>query len=200
MVVLGDSNAKLNSWRTNVSTDIEVSKTDISTSTFGSHQIINEANHISNNSSSCIGLIFTSQPNLVTESGVHYSLHTNCYHQITYAKFNLNVIYPLPYEREVWYYKLANSECFQRVIANYDWEKAFYNIDVNKKVLLFSETVLNIIRNFIPHETAIFDNRDTPWLTSRMKKAINEKNLAFKCFVNKGSVNNNSSLEKVSSL
>ena len=149
MVVLGDSNAKLNSWRTNVSTDIEVSKTDISTSTFGSHQIINEANHISNNSSSCIGLIFTSQPNLVTESGVHYSLHTNCYHQITYAKFNLNVIYPLPYEREVWYYKLANSECFQRVIANYDWEKAFYNIDVNKKVLLFSETVLNIIRNFI---------------------------------------------------
>ena len=33
------------------------------------------------------------------------------------------------------------------------WEKAFYNIDVNKKVLLFNENVLNIIRNFIPAET-----------------------------------------------
>ena len=47
-------------------------------------------------------------------------------------------------------------------IANYGWKKCFYNIDVNKKVLLFNETVLNIIRNFIPHEAVTFDNRDPP--------------------------------------
>ena len=58
-------------------------------------------------------------PHLVTESGVHSSFHANCK---TYAKFNLNVIYPPPYEREVWHYKLANSEYIQRAIANYDWE------------------------------------------------------------------------------
>ena len=39
-------------------------------------------------------------PHLVTESGVHSSSHENCK---TYAKFNLNVIYPPPYEREVWH-------------------------------------------------------------------------------------------------
>ena len=133
MVALGDFNAKSNSWYRNDSTDTEGSKIDILTSTFGFHQIINEATHILNNSSSCIDLIFTSQTNLVTESGVHSSLHENCHHQITYVKFNLNVIYPPPYEREVWHYKLANSECIQRAIANYDWEKAFYNIVVNKK-------------------------------------------------------------------
>ena len=123
-----------------------------------------------NNSSFCIDLIFTSQPNLVTKSGVHSSLHTNCHHQITYVKFNSNVIYPPPYEREVWYYKLANSECIQCAIANYDWEKAFYNVDVNKKIFLFSETVINIISNFIPHEAVIFDDRSPPWITSRIKK------------------------------
>ena len=64
--------------------------------------------------------------------------------------------------KEVWYYKLANSECIQRAIANYDWEKFFYNTDVNKKVLLFNEIVLNIIRNFISHEAVIFDDRDPP--------------------------------------
>ena len=101
MVVLGDFNAKSNSWYTNDSTDIEESKSNILTSPFGFHQIINEATHILNNSSSCIDLIFTSQPNLVTESGVHSSLHANCHHQITYVKFNLNAIYPPPYEREV---------------------------------------------------------------------------------------------------
>ena len=67
--------------------------------------------------------------------------------------------------------------------------------------MLFNETVLNIIRNFIPHEAVTFDDRDPPWITSRIKKTINDKNLAFKRFVkNKGSVNNNSYLEKFSSL
>ena len=111
-------------------------------------------------------------PHLVTESGVHSSSHENCK---TYAKFNLNVIYPPPYEREVWHYKLANSECIQRAIANYDWEKAFYKTDVNKKALLIDETVLNIICNFIPHEAVTFDDRDQLWITSRIKKTINDK-------------------------
>ena len=163
MVVLGDFNAKSNPWYSNDSTDIEGSKIDILTLTFGFHQIINEATHIFNNSSSCNDLIFTSQLNLVTESGVHSFLHANCHHQITYVKFNLNAIYPPPYEREVWHYKLANSECIQRAIADYDWAKVFYNIDVNNKVLLFNETVLNIIHNFIPHKAVTFDNRDPPF-------------------------------------
>ena len=119
VVALGAFNAKLNSWYRNDSTDTEGSKIDILTSTFGFHQIIKEKTHILNNSSSSIDLKFTSQANLVTESGVHSSLHENCNHQITYVKFNLNVIYPPPYETEVWHYKLANSECIQRAIANY---------------------------------------------------------------------------------
>ena len=73
MVAPGDFNAKSNSCYRNENTDTEGSKIDILTSTFGFDQIINEATNILNNSSSCIDLIFTSQPNLVTESGVHSS-------------------------------------------------------------------------------------------------------------------------------
>ena len=61
MVVLGDFNAKLTFAKSNIY---------ILTSSFGFNQIINELTHILNNSSSCIDLIFTSQPNLVAESGV----------------------------------------------------------------------------------------------------------------------------------
>ena len=66
-----------------------------------------------------------SQSNLVTESGVYSFLDANWHHQITYVKFNLNVVYSPPYGRELWNYKLANYDCIQRAIANYDWEKAF---------------------------------------------------------------------------
>ena len=61
------------------------------------HQVIIEPIHILDSISSCIDLIFTSQPNLITESGVHPSLHPNC-HQLymlisTYKFISLHLIY-----------------------------------------------------------------------------------------------------------
>ena len=46
--------------------------------------------------------------------------------------------------------------------------KPFHNVDVNKQVSLFNKTVLNIIRNFIPHKPVTFDDKDPPWKTSRI--------------------------------
>ena len=77
-------------------------------STSGYTQLINSATHIIGNSSSCIGLIFTQQPNLVTSSGVDASLHNNCHHQITFAHINLLIEYPPPYHRLIWDYPNAN--------------------------------------------------------------------------------------------
>ena len=65
------------------------------------HQLISDPTHLLSNSSSCIDVIFTDQPNLVVDSGAHPSLHPNCHHQITLSRYNLNVEYPPPYERLV---------------------------------------------------------------------------------------------------
>ena len=69
MVVIGDFNAKLNSWYTNDSKHSEGLKIDILMSSSGFYQIINKTTHILNNSS-CIDLIFRSKPSLVKEPGV----------------------------------------------------------------------------------------------------------------------------------
>ena len=79
------------------------------TAQFRLQQIIKEPTHISNPSSSCIDLIFSSQPNLITDSGVHSSMHSNCHHQIVFAKFNLYIVYPPLYLREIWHYREANT-------------------------------------------------------------------------------------------
>ena len=52
------------------------------TSQCGFKQVISDPTHNLESSSSRIDLIFTSQPNLVMNSGVHSSLHPNCHHQI----------------------------------------------------------------------------------------------------------------------
>lgn len=47
---------------------------------FGLYQFINESTYLTRNTYSCTELIFTSQPNLVMESGEHSSLNENCHH------------------------------------------------------------------------------------------------------------------------
>ena len=59
------------------------------TAPFGVQQRIKQPTHISNTSSFCIDLIFTSQPNFMADSSVHSLLHPNCHCQIDFAKLNL---------------------------------------------------------------------------------------------------------------
>ena len=66
-------------------------------STHGFHQLISEPTHILRNLLSCIDLIFTDQPSLVVDSGVHPKLNGNCHYQISYCKLNLKIVYLPPY-------------------------------------------------------------------------------------------------------
>ena len=86
----------------------------------GLSQIISDPTHILPNSSSCIDLIFTNQPNLVTESGVHPSLHSKCHHQIVFAKLNLKVEYPSLYECLILDYKNADVPSINHSIDVFD--------------------------------------------------------------------------------
>ena len=117
------------------------------------------------------------------ESGIDSSgMHSNCHHEIVFAKFNLSIFYIPPYERTVWYYKRANTELMIRAIDQFDWLRVLSNVNVDEKVYFFTKTLLNIIQNFIPHETIICDDRDPPWINKGMKKLMIEKNLAFKLY------------------
>ena len=60
-----------NIWYTHDKTSHEGNEIENVTAQFGLQQLVKELTHISNTSSSCIDLIFTSQQNLVTDSGVH---------------------------------------------------------------------------------------------------------------------------------
>ena len=93
-VVTGDFNARSSSWWCNDINTLEGSHLHSLTSSNGFSQLINEPNHIQTNSSSCIDLIFTNQPNLSVSSEVHSSLLPNCHHQILHNSFNLDIYYP----------------------------------------------------------------------------------------------------------
>ena len=58
----------------------------------------------------------------------------------------------------------------------FNWERAFFNLDINEMVFICNTTIKNIMANFIPHETIICDDRDPPWINNTIKKLIYERN------------------------
>ena len=52
---------------------------------------------------------------------------------------------------------------------------------------LFNETVKNILFNFLPQEIIVCDDHDPPWINSKIKNFIAEKNIAKKCYLQNNS-------------
>ena len=138
-------------------------------------QLIAEPTHVLENSSSCIDLMFTNQPNLIMDTGVHPSLHSKCHHQVIYVKLNLQIEYPPPYTREIWDYGKAQFDLINKTIENFDWNKLFSGQDIHNQVNLFDTTILNIFRNFIPNKVILCDDKEPPWVNEEVRLLIKQK-------------------------
>ena len=43
-----------------------------------------------------------------------------------------------------------------------------------------NKSILNVLSNFIPHETILCDDKNSPWFNSRTKSLLQDKNKIFK--------------------
>ena len=171
---------------------------DTIASIYGLNQLIQEPTDILNLSSFCLNLIFTSQPNLVKESGIHSSLQSICHYQIAFAKFNLSIYCPPTYKRTVCNYKRANTEIIRRFIDQFECLKSLSDVNVNEKFYFLTKKLLTIIQYFISHETIILWRGDLPWINKEIKTLMAEKKFTFNLYCS--SNKNMSPLEKCKAL
>ena len=47
------------------------------------------------------------------------------------------------------------------------------DLDINKHVSIFNNTITNIISNFVPNDIINFGDRDTPWMNRHIKNLDN---------------------------
>ena len=125
VLITDDFNVRSANWWKNDFSTSEGTQVNSLTISYGLRQIISDPTHILPNLSSCIDLIFTNQPKLVTESGVHPSLHTKCHHHIIFAKLSLNKEYLPLYECLIWDYKNADITSIYRAVDIFDWGNSF---------------------------------------------------------------------------
>ena len=129
LIVLGDLNTQTKGWYPFGKTAYEGTRIDSITSQFRLEQLIHEPTHIIGERSSCIGLILAFQTNLVVELGAQSSLHQNYHHQIVFARFNLRLVFPPPYEHKVLDFKKANVDHIRIAINGFQWKRLFQNIN-----------------------------------------------------------------------
>ena len=101
-------------------------------------------------------------------------------------KLSLKVYFPPSYKREVWHYNRAQVDLIKKSIETYNWDRAFMNLGINDQVELLENTLLNIFRNFIPHETIKCSHKDPPWMNKKIKSALRNKNRLYKKYISGG--------------
>ena len=185
-VVTGYFNARSSSWLSHDIKTTEGTNLFSLTSSNGFSQLINEPTHIQTNSSSCIDLIFTDEPNLSMNYGVHSSLHPNCHHQIVHSSFNLNIHYPPPYQRLTWDYKKADSIKIREALDSVNWGRLFDKKDLNAQVLTLNEVILNVFRNCVPNKYITIDDKDPVWMNEAIKNKMIVRNNLFKQYIQNG--------------
>ena len=174
-VITGDLNARCSKWCNKDITNLFDREIDTLTSSAGYKQIINKPTHIVNNSSSCTDLIFCNNLNLFSNYGVDLSLFEKCHHNIIFGKINIRILLPPSQVRQVWDYSSGNTNNVQKAVRNFDWEKAFGNLFVDRKVDLLNETLLNNFRNYIPNKRLKLNFSQPPWMYDNIKRCLKER-------------------------
>ena len=75
----------------------------------------------------------------------------------------------------------------KKSMTNFPWlQHLSLNRDPNWQVKTFTDTVLNIMANFVPHETKNIIPRNSPWITKQLKTMLNRKNRLFRNYKRHG--------------
>ena len=73
----------------------------------------------------------------------------------------------------------GHADVIRRAIDLFYWDKALRISYVERQVAIFSDTLMNIMQNFVLNETFICDDRDPPWMNKEIKQFIEQKKKQF---------------------
>ena len=181
----GDVNGHTQAWFPAGDTNDEGRILDELFTSLNLTQLIDEPTHFFRDDCipSCIDIILTDQPNLVTSSGVRPSLDPTVKHHITFCKLNFKIPPPPKFCRKIYHYSRAQQDLIIRAINSFSWETELNQFkNPTQQVFLLNKTILNIMRNFIPNEQKTIRPRDPPWLSREIKSRLRKHNKIYKKF------------------
>ena len=130
-------------------------------------------------------MIFTQQPNLLSYSGVHTSLHNNCQSN-NLAHINLLIEHPPSYHRLIWYCSNADILNIRKSISSINWSHLFSDNHIDIIIIIFLKSVLNFFKSFVPNRHVVFDNKEPVWMNQSIKQLIKKRDSFFSKYQSQG--------------
>jgi hypothetical protein len=181
--LLGDFNDRCKQWTApHPESELKENLVDL-TSAFGLHQLINEPTYITSTSSNTLDLIFTDSPGYVIESGTLPPIGTSK-HAVVYCRSTKTRLCDKPYKKEIWKYHESDVEGLNVAIGEFPFEDVLSDYtDINHIAELWTQLVIAIAEDYIPHHNIKINPRDKPWITKDIKTTIKTRNRLYKRYL-----------------
>ncbi|XP_053398508.1 uncharacterized protein LOC128556837 [Mercenaria mercenaria] len=144
--------------------------------------VITEPTRVCNTRNSLLDPILLTDSCLCNEASViktnlGYSDHYACL-----AYVDIPISLSTTYKREVWLYKHADFDEFNRLIEAFDWHTylLFQDSNIDIACQKFTEKFLSFARLCIPTKFVTIRPNDKPWMTSELRKEIHLRNKLHK--------------------
>ncbi|MCG8046167.1 MAG: reverse transcriptase domain-containing protein [Candidatus Thiodiazotropha endolucinida] len=143
---------------------------------FNLEQLINEPTHFTENSSSVIDLILTSNKNTVILSGVGEPfLEQNIrYHCPTYCVLNFTKPTTPCFKRKIYLFDRGNYQTFSNDLIDTDWNTLKSN-DIDTYAENITNRITSLTNKHIPNKLIKVRQSDPSWLTNNIKKLLRKK-------------------------
>ena len=99
---------------------------------------------------------------------------------MTYCKFATKLPKITSSKRVVWQYEKAKPELIKRAKESFDWDSNLSNLTPDAQVKCLNETILNIMKNFVPSSSLLSQSDQTKWITKDIKNLMRKQKKIYK--------------------
>jgi hypothetical protein len=171
-IFLGDMNARnTHFWEEDITnTEGRILKAYFDSQNFD--QIINEATRIQGDSRSCIDLIFTNSPSLLSSAGTRPKIYDTCDHKPIYATLKSTICKQHSFKRWVWNYKQGDILKFQYSLLNAPWQLCFSHNNHEDVFNSWLNLFITTAEASIPHYSTTIRPRDKDFMNSTIRQLM----------------------------
>ena len=136
-------------------------------------QLTNSAIRITESTSSCLDLIMTQSPHIVSRTEVLPAICSD--HSVPCAYIRNTVIKNKPFKRIIYNYSKLDSNKFCNLLTNVNWRNIIENDTIDLSAVNFIDTFFEIAKQCMPSKTIFVRQRDALWINDEIRILIEKR-------------------------
>ena len=118
------------------------------------------------------------------------------YHCPGYVIFTFKKPLLKSFLRDLWLYNQGDFNLFRQLVSDFNWD-SIKSEDVNQYALNFTDKLINLAQDCIPHKQVRIRPHDLPWINGTIRKLMGKRNRLYKKYKHNKTVENYESFKDI---